>query len=1039
MRKKGNRRQFLAEMGKATACAGLLYSGAHSAVAEVSRQVASSSGDDSPLSLSELKAGWLAPARTYRPHTRWWWPGNAVTKDGLTWQLEQMRAQGMGGVEIMSPWEMYAKGNIPYLSDAWLEMVRHTIRTAADLDMEVALTFSPGWSFGGFWVPPTERSKVLAQGWADVTGPGVFDQEVPLYKPQGASRYVDAAFHSEAPDENQIIAVVVGRMEGGRLVAESLADVTAQVTGNHLRWEIPEGRWKVMGFRLKYTGQLCQTTENFKQREWVIDHLSKQAVRNYCNYLGETFYRAFGQQFGDTVDSFFCDSFEIHPPPDTLLWSNDTLARFKAYKGYDLTPYLPAIWWEIGELTPKIHYDLMEFMSWLGLDTVFKTFTEWCAQHNAQSRIQPHSRFIEEIIQGAGMTPRPETEMTTSRFAVVADPRKANAAGARFYGSKIASAEAYTYLQKQRYMTTLEGMKIATDAFLRDGVTQFYNHGFFYTPEMHVAPNRDMPWANRISPWSPWWKYYHHLAAYVSRCCFLLRQGSFVGDVLVYSPQATVWTKRTIYGSDRRNVPYGDLPMTLVANGYDFDPVNDDLLQNRARAENGHIKIGDFSYRFLILPNTSAVPVETMEFIRQFALHGGVVIALDELPSASVGLEDYKKNDRRVKQVATELFGPEGKGQSLAGGGRTHHLPEFKISEPPYDPTAQPPYAPNPPLQGAGAELIKILHTHLAPDFALEGNRQSDGLTFIHYRIGENDLYFVTNLQPMQSALPVTFRVSGKTPEEFDPATGQVSPVCVYREVPTGTEIPMDLAPYASTCLLFRPGPTAPHATESNLKKVIEVSSEQVKGLVTKNGPARVTIMEAGRARTAEIQVSDLPAPIPVSGAWQMVLEAYRFERLEQQVSQLASWSQDPRTEHFSGTGRYELDFEVPAEHARGDLEWVLGLGAVGEVAEVILNGRAVGVAWMRPYQLEVTEALRDGTNHVEILVTNTLMNYVSGMKKLPDVPDELIPHYGPTANVYTRGTEVSQQELGFRPLPPSGLMGPVQLVPRRRVTLKVS
>ena len=89
----------------------------------------------------------------------------------------------------------------------------------------------------------------------------------------------------------------------------------------------------------------------------------------------------------------------------------------------------------------------------------------------------------------------------------------------------------------------------------------------------------------------------------------------------------------------------------------------------------------------------------------------------------------------------------------------------------------------------------------------------------------------------------------------------------------------------------------------------------------------------------------------------------------------------------------------------------------------------------MRPYQLDVTEAMRGGVNHLEILVTNTLMNYVSGLDKLPDVPAELIPHYGETVNIYTRGTELSRQEIGFRPLPPSGLIGPVQIVPRRRVT----
>src|SRR5208282_4012382 len=130
-------------------------------------------------------------------------------------------------------------------------------------------------------------------------------------------------------------------------------------------------------------------------------------------------YQALGEQFGKTVDSMFCDSFEIACPPDTVLWSNGLLERFAAYKGYDLRPYLPAIWWDIGELTPKIRYDVNEFLSWLGLDAFFKTLGDWCDDHNTQARIQPHYRFVEEIIQGAGMTSRPETEVTTARFEIV--------------------------------------------------------------------------------------------------------------------------------------------------------------------------------------------------------------------------------------------------------------------------------------------------------------------------------------------------------------------------------------------------------------------------------------------------------------------------------------------------------------------------------------------------------------------------------------------------------------------------------------------
>jgi len=109
--------------------------------------------------LRALKAGWDHPTRTYKPHTRWWWPGNALTKTDITFQLEQMAAQGIGGVEIMSAWKMYEKGNLEYLSPGFMDLVRHAVAEAKHLDIEVALTFSPGWSFGGFCGNRTGEEK----------------------------------------------------------------------------------------------------------------------------------------------------------------------------------------------------------------------------------------------------------------------------------------------------------------------------------------------------------------------------------------------------------------------------------------------------------------------------------------------------------------------------------------------------------------------------------------------------------------------------------------------------------------------------------------------------------------------------------------------------------------------------------------------------------------------------------------------------------------------------------------------------------------
>lgn len=1001
-------------------------------------------------SLEHLSAEWQAPGSTYKSHTRWWWPGGDATEEGVSWELDQMSQQGMGGVEIMSPWRMYTKGNHEYLTPEYLQLIKYAIEQARQRNMEVSLTFGAGWSFGGFWVPPTQRSKVLTQSWEDINGPSTYSKGLPPYvypsSPRpGAPGRREPEFISDAPDENQVVAVVAGKLVGDTLDASSLSDLTSLVQGDGLNWSVPEGRWRLMVFRLKYTGQLNSATDATPRKQWVVDHFSKEAMTAYCDYLGDVLYKAFGDEFGKTLGTFFCDSFEISVIPGSIHWSNAALSRFRDYKGYDLARYLPAIWWNIGDLTPKVRYDVNDFLGWLAMDTTFKTFTDWCARHNMEAKIQPYYRFTEELIQGAGAAQRPEMEVTTARFAIVPDPRKAVAAGGHFYGRPIISAEAYTFLHEQRYRTTLEEMKIATDAFLRDGVTQFYNHGYVYSPEMHVAPNRDVPWANRISHWNTWWKYYHHLTAYIARCCLMLRQGEFAGDVLVYSPQATVWSQRVVFDDERRIMPYGDVGQILVASGYDFDPVNDDVLQNRARVENGCVAVGSLTYRFLILPRTTAVPMATLEFIRKFVLGGGIVIALDKLPSSGVGLRDHAALDARTAQLVSDLFGADGKGKTHPGGGRTYFLPDYKIPDfaetvKSFTPMGDQPLWQQASRTPAQEQLVNILRETLAPDFGLEGNLLSQGLTFIHRRVREDDLYFVTNLQDAAVDTTVTFRTPGKIPQFWDPMTGAICPAFSYRVHADGVTLPIDLSAFGSTFVVFRPAPSEPHAIDSNLSRITGLNGAEVSGITSRNGDFHIEVAGGGSNRTGKTVVSDIPEPLNLKSDWNLRLEGYRFAKVERQVRELKSWTEDPATEHFSGTGRYRTTFEMPDQYVSPDLEITLDLGRVGDVAEIYLNDSPVGVAWMRPYTADVTGFIKAGTNRLEILVTNTLINYVSNLATLPEVPEDLRAHYGASADTYKEGTMIWEtREKNFHPLPVSGLLGPVRIIARRKVKVPLT
>lgn len=740
----------------------------------------------------DLTALWTrAPAdNLFMPRTRWWWPGSRATREGITRQLEQMRAGGIGGAEIVHTFRLYRHGNHAFLSPERIELLRHAISEAARLDMKIALTASPGWDFGGPWVPPENRSKCLAPAWLDLQGPFQYEGPLPPFRDFGTPGTGLFEFLSPVeghpPGHMSVVAVA-----GARLLSESqldgatLVDLTEEFRGEAGRWRVEEGRWRLFAFRLVHTGQRT-AAQNDVEPSWVADHLDRRAMEQCIRHVTRAYQLAFGPALGRTVDSIFSDSFEVVPLANTLLWSSGTLDEFRRRKGYDLRRWLPALWFDAGPDTARIRYDVNEFLHQIALEFVFEPFLEACRDIGVRARMQPHYRFNEEIIQGAGLAHAPETEVTTARFETVADPRKATVSGARFYGREVVSAEAYTFIHRERYRATPEELKRATDAFLRDGVTRFYNHGWVYSEEPEPDPALDvMPAAERISPWAPWWPHYKGLAACIARSCALLRQGRFIADVLLYTPQAQVWRETALFGVAQRVMKYGDVPKTLLANGYDYDLVNDHLLQTRAGIDNGSLEINGHRYRALILTPRDFVPEATRAVLNRFAAGGGFLLALDRAPQGlDASVVDYG--------FTPNQFSPQ-----------------------------EQPYAKTPPLRPGQLRLLEALRRAAPPQFILGAGQQSDGLTFHQRELdGGFTLFFVTNLQPEPSRAPVTFRVRGKWPEIWDPLTGSIGPANLWRETSAGVQVDLDLDPWASCFVLFRPGNRRPRPVKPRQPRV---------------------------------------------------------------------------------------------------------------------------------------------------------------------------------------------------------------------------
>jgi len=103
-----------------------------------------------------------------RPGAYWWWPGSAVTKEDLTWNLETYRRAGWGNMGVIGIYGVRGEEErfINIFSPRWFEMFNHTVAEARRLGMNIDLTPSSGWRLGGPHVTPqyAEQSFTVQDG-----------------------------------------------------------------------------------------------------------------------------------------------------------------------------------------------------------------------------------------------------------------------------------------------------------------------------------------------------------------------------------------------------------------------------------------------------------------------------------------------------------------------------------------------------------------------------------------------------------------------------------------------------------------------------------------------------------------------------------------------------------------------------------------------------------------------------------------------------------------------------------------------------------
>ncbi|MBZ5562218.1 MAG: hypothetical protein LAP13_07325 [Acidobacteriia bacterium] len=956
-----------------------------------------------------LKAAFLKPGNDSHNWTRWWWFGPNATEEGIAYELGQMQKQGLGGVEMqwMTPLEL--EGNFDFLSDRWAQLVRFTVDKARELGLRVDFTLGTGWPYGGPWIPIELGSQCIKMTMEEEQGPNGYGVRIP--GELGEHEKLIGLFAAQTLGSDE--ALDPGTLQDLRPFLRYSDPKYWAVVRPPVGWPVPPGRWKIISFKQMPTRQAVRTAA-LGDEGYVLNHFSRKALDRHLEVCGGAFKKAIGDQFGKTVRGVFCDSFEIHLPLHSLYWTDGFLEEFKKRQGYDLQPHLPAMWFDVRDKTPRIRHDFIQVLSQLIIENFFVPLREWCEENHLKSRVQSHGS-VAELMEGYGVNTIPEGEQVTTGEPQISVHRKYASSAAHIYGRPLVSAESFTFISapgypgSYRFTSNLELMKSVLDPGLRDGYQEIVNHGYSYNdPDEKVEPFIEMYASAVIRHTEPWWQYYHHFTSYVARCCSLLAQGHFVGDLAVLSPIHDAWCKstvpNTVFWSPDATIQWGDLAPLIVHSGYDFNFVNDQVLVERSKLANGKLLIGEMAHSVLLLPNITYIPVRTLERVKEFCQSGGVVIAIGRLPEFATGYTSYIEHDRQVQSAVEELFGTISPKDEVvrrtAGKGEAIFLRSM-------------------------SDLPKILRTIVPPDFELA--EPSDAIVHLHRRLGEADGYFVANTSITVQENAATFRVGRKIPDLWNAETGECRPAPVYSLEKQGVRIPFRLNPYESCFYVFREAAEPRHVVETNAAEILAGEGKVICRMAD-NGTCYIRTSAPGEpSRRRQAEIRDLPAPLEITGDWRVTFEAYKFPKLVKQMPVLRSWTDSADTRHFSGTARYELEFEVPAGFLLKGRKLILDLGTVDDASKVFINGHAAGVTWKRPHQHEVTQWTKSGRNFLEVRISNRLINAVGGMKK-PAWVEKVIEKYG-DYNERREWYDSNVREYGAENLPAAGLLGPVRLI----------
>lgn len=798
--------------------------------------------------------------------------------------------------------------------------------------------------------------------------------------------------------------------------------------GDELKWDPPaEGKWVLM--RVGYTTtarQIHPAVETGKGLE--CDKLDAKVVRFHLKaYMAKVRERSLKID-GNPFRYLQSESWECRVQD----WTARMDADFKERTGYDLRVYFPLI------LTGQIMGSVEES------EKVLWDWRRYLADRIADYYYGEIHRFAKEngLIHMGENTGKQQYMYDSVRYHRFSDipmgefwrtddlrvDNKHAASSAHITGRNRVAAEAFTSRASLNHHPA--AMKALADRAFAAGVNFFVFHTYAHQP-YELTPGFTMgQWGHDFHRHNTWFKPGKAWIDYLRRCQSMLQAGRPVSDILVFT------------GEDIPNyLGFRNEQVSPVPAGYDYDGCDWDALKT-AQIEQGDIVLTSGTrYKLLVLPDSDKLRLPVAQKLKELVQSGATILASGFSDSPSWA--EKGTASKMVSKIGRELFGPVQ--DRSVGSGRILSMsidkalktiglaPDFYIPEPS---AADSFVYIHRETETADIYFVANIGTgahDVTPVFRVSGKRpecwdpysgtisdfpvfkQTGEQTEVPMRFEPGDSVFVVFSKPADVNHLSDFKLiySGHSGDLIKQAVYKAVNGAGQKDVTqllnsmsrNGTlDFPVnnqtlggDPAPRKKKVLVVEYWQDGTTRTETfqEMKRVRIGADQEVpeyllfqKGLVPELhafAPASFEFMtNAGKVK--KIRVSEPPATVALSRPWSLEFIEGPARPASLELEKLISWTEHPDfdVKYFSGTATYRNAFELSPDACAADKAVYLSLGEVHEMAEVILNGKSLGVLWKAPFRLDISKYVKVGSNKLELRVTNIWANRLIGDARFP-------------------------------------------------------